>query len=104
MYDDVSSHFEGVGPIPQIENITQGHAHTELDSLNPPVPGDDSIISQATHHPPHITMNELSHTKVPLVKMSQDDPLYPSSNYQVDSDNNNLGESNMFKEKIINNQ
>ena len=49
MYDDVSSHFEGVGPIPQIENITQGHAHTELDSLTPPVPGDDSIISQATH-------------------------------------------------------
>ncbi len=34
--------------------------------------------------------------------MSQDDPLYASSekNYQVDSDNNN---SNMFKEKIINN-
>ena len=25
-------------------------------------------------------------------------------NYQVDSNNNNLGESNMFKEKIINNQ
>ena len=24
-------------------------------------------------------------------------------NYQVDSNNNNLGESNMFKEKIINN-
>ena len=30
--------------------------------------------------------------------------LYPSSkNYQVDRDNNNLGESNMFKEKVINN-
>ncbi len=24
-------------------------------------------------------------------------------NYQVDSNNNNLGESNMFKEKVINN-
>ena len=35
--------------------------------------------------------------------MSKDDPLYPSSkkNYQVDSDNNNLGESNMIKEKVI---
>ena len=38
--------------------------------------------------------------------MSQVDPLYPPSkkNDQVDIDNNNLGESNMFKEKIINNQ
>ena len=36
--------------------------------------------------------------------MSQDDPLYPfSKNYQVDSDNNNLGDSNMNKEKVINN-
>ena len=37
--------------------------------------------------------------------MSQDDHLYPSSriNDQVDSDNNNLGESNMIKEKVINN-
>ena len=36
--------------------------------------------------------------------MSQDDPLNPSSKkYQVDSNNNNLGESNMIKEKIINN-
>jgi len=51
-------------------------------------------------------MKENSDNKVPLVTMSQDDPLYPSSkiNYQVDSDNTNLGESNMFKEKIINNQ
>ena len=51
-------------------------------------------------------MNEKCDNKVPLVKMSQDDPLYPSSkkNYQVDSNNNNLGESNMFKEKIIYNQ
>ena len=38
--------------------------------------------------------------------MPQDDPLNPSSkkNYQVDSDNNNLGESIMFKEKVINAQ
>ncbi len=37
--------------------------------------------------------------------MSQDDPLYPSStkNNKVDSDNNNLGESNMIKEKVVNN-
>ena len=48
-------------------------------------------------------MKEDSDNKVPLVKMSQDDPLYPSSNYQVDSDNNNLGESNMIKEKVVNN-
>ena len=35
--------------------------------------------------------------------MSQDDPLNPSStkNYQVDSKNNILGESNMIKEKVI---
>ena len=63
----------------------------------------------ATHHPPTpqlLTMKELCEKKVPLVKMSQDDPLDPPStkNYQVDSDNNNLEESNMFKEKIINNQ
>ena len=51
-------------------------------------------------------MKDISDNKVPLVKMSQDDPLNPSSkkNYQVDSKNNNQGESNMFKEKIINNQ
>ena len=36
---------------------------------------------------------------------TKNDPLYPSStkNYQVDSDNNNLGESNMIKENIIKN-
>ena len=50
-------------------------------------------------------MMQMSDNKVPLVNMSQDDPLYPSSkkNYQVDSNNNNLGESNMIKEKVINN-
>ena len=59
----------------------------------------------ATTTPQLLTMKELCEKKVPFVKMSQDDPLYPSSkNYQVDSNNNNLGESNMFKEKIINNQ
>ena len=48
-------------------------------------------------------MKECSVRKVPLVKLSQDDPLDPPStkNYQVDSDNNNLGESNMIKEKVI---
>ena len=56
--------------------------------------------------PQLLTMKADSDNKVPLVKMSQDDPLDPPStkNYQVDSNNNNLGESNMFKEKIINNQ
>ena len=56
-------------------------------------------------HPQLLTMKEGSDKKVPLVKMSQSDPLYPSSknNYQVDSNNNNLGESNMIKEKAINN-
>ena len=46
---------------------------------------------------------EGSDNKVPLVRMSQDDPLNPSStkNYQVDSENNNQGESNMIKEKFI---
>ena len=50
-------------------------------------------------------MMEKSDNKVPLVRMSYDDPLDPPStkNYQVDSDNNNLGESNMIKEKVINN-
>jgi len=50
-------------------------------------------------------MKECSHIKVPLIKMSQDDPLNPSSkkNYQVDSDNNNLVESTMIQEKVINN-
>ncbi len=37
--------------------------------------------------------------------MSLDDPLYPSSKkkYQMDRDNYNMGESNMNKEKVINN-
>ena len=75
----------------------------EIEST--PVPGDDSIMPGATttttHHPQLLIMKESSHKKVPLVKMSQDDPLYPSSkNYQVDSHNNNLGESNMIKEKV----
>ena len=37
--------------------------------------------------------------------MSQDNPLNPYStkNDKVDSDNNNLGESNMIKEKVIKN-
>ena len=35
----------------------------------------------------------------------QDDPLDPPriKNYQVDNNNNNLGESNMIKEKVIKN-
>ena len=49
-------------------------------------------------------MKECSDKKVPLVKLFQDDTLNPSSKkYQVDSNNNNMGESNMIKEKVINN-
>ena len=53
-----------------------------------------------SHGPPAtpqlLTMKEHSDNKVPLVRMSQDDPLNPSStkNYQrlqVDSENNNMG-------------
>ena len=62
----------------------------------------------ATTHPPTpqlLEVKETSYNKVPLVRMSQDDPLNPSStkNYQVDSENNNQGESNMIKEKFIKN-
>ena len=47
-------------------------------------------------------MKEHSDNKVPLVRMSQDDPLDPPStkNYQVDSNNNNLGESNMINNQV----
>ena len=50
-------------------------------------------------------MKEIPENKVPLVRMSQYDPLRPSStkNNDVDSENNNLGESNMIKEKVIKN-
>ena len=50
-------------------------------------------------------MKECSDKKVPLVRMFQDDPLYPLStkNFQVDSENNNQRESNMIKEKVIKN-
>ena len=76
----------------------------------PPVPGDDSKISWATTHPPLptpqlLTVKGQPDNKVPLVRMSQNDPLNPSStkNDQVDSENNNQGESNMIKEKFIKN-
>ena len=69
-------------------------------------PSADSKISQATTtHPQLLKVKVSSGNKVPLVRMSQDDPLNPSStkNYQVDSENNNQGESNMIKEKFIKN-
>ena len=58
-----------------------------------------------TNTPQLLTMKEYSDNKVPLVRMSQDDPLNPFStkNYQVDSKNNNMGESNMIEEKVIKN-
>ena len=57
------------------------------------------------HHPQLFTVKEIPDNKVPLVRMSQDDPLSPSStkNNLVDSENNKQGESNMIKEKIIKN-
>ena len=82
----------------------------EIESTPIPSPRRWQYNARGHHHPPPppqlLTLKEDSDNKVPLVKMSQDDPLYPSSkkNYQVDSENNNQGESNMFKEKIINNQ
>ena len=89
--------------------IEMGKWEWEIEST--PIPSPRRWQYNARGHPPPpttpqlLTLKEDSDNKVPLVKMSQDDPLYPSSkkNYQVDSNNNNLGESNMFKEKIINN-
>ena len=53
--------------------------------------------------PQLLTMKECSDNKVPLVKMSHDDPLCPSRpGDQVDSDNNNLEESNMITKKVFN--
>ena len=76
----------GVPPVPVLT----------VKCLGPPPP---------THHPQLLEVKETSYNKVPLVRMSQDDPLNPSStkNYQVDSENNNQGESNMIKEKFIKN-
>ena len=59
----------------------------------------------ATHHPPTpklFPIKEIPDNKVPFLRMSQDDPLDPSSkkNYLVDSEINNQGESNMIKEKL----
>ena len=58
-----------------------------------------------TTNPQLLTIKEEADNKVPFVRMSQDDPLDPSStkNDQVDSKNNNQGESNMIKEKFIKN-
>ena len=60
------------------------------------------------HPPPAITFN---HEGVLWQKSSFSKyvsgwsplPFQQKKNYQVDSNNNNLGESNMIKEKIINN-
>ena len=72
------------------------------------VPNGAGMMNHHHHQQQQQLLNMKLHSdkKVPFVKMSQDDPLYPSSkkNYQVDSDNNNLGESNMIKEKVINNK
>ena len=47
-------------------------------------------------------MKEHSDNKVPLVRMSQDDPLNQSNtkNDQLDSQNNNQGESNMIRRSL----
>ena len=51
--------------------------------------------------PQLLEMMQASDNKVPLVRMSHDDPLNPprTKNNQVDSENNNQGQSNMIKEK-----
>ena len=70
------------------------------------------VLTVKSHGPPPTTttpqlleVKEWTENKVPLVRMSQDDPLNPSSTkkHQVDSENNNQGESNMIKEKFIKN-
>ena len=72
----------------------------EIDSTPTPYP---CLEPPSNHNPQLLTMKMSSDKKVLLGKMSQDDPLYQSSikNYQVDSNNNNLGKSNMIKEKFI---
>ncbi len=45
------------------------------------------------HHPPAFSKNVLGWSPLSIQQ----------KNYQVDSDNNNLEESNMIKEKVINN-
>ena len=54
------------------------------------------------HHPQLLEVKENSDNKVPLVRMSQDDPLNPSSTKNKNK-NNNQGESTMIKEKFIKN-
>ena len=56
------------------------------------------VLTVKSHGPPTTTpqlleVKEWTDNKVPLVRMSQDDPLSPSStkNNQVDSENNNQG-------------
>ena len=64
------------------------------------------VLTVKSHGPPTTTHHPLTFNhQVPLVRMSQDDPLNQSStkNYQVDSENNNQGEPNMIKEKFIKN-
>ncbi len=65
-----------------IGNGKMGMGKWEWEIESPPVPGDDSIISWAT------TITTY---------------LFSKHNYQVDSNNNNLGESTMIQEKVINN-
>ena len=58
------------------------------------------------HHPQLLTVKERSDNKVPLVKeCPRMIPFtHPAQKIKkVDSNNNNLGESNMIKEKFINN-
>ena len=82
-----------------------------MEKESTPVPGDDSIMLGATHHHPPTPQ---------LLTMKDEGVLWQKSafsknvlgwspkpiqqkNYQVDSNNNNMGESNMIKEKVINN-
>ena len=86
--------------------MEMGKWEWKIESSPIPSPGDDSKISQATttHH---LTFNHEGHLWQQIASSKYVSGLSPlpiqQKNYQVDSNNNNLGESNMIREQIINN-
>ena len=99
-------HVAGRGPeLHDCQATGTGNRKSRIKNRNSP--SADSKISWATthHHPQLLEVKVWTDNKVPLVRMSQDDLLNPSStkNDQVDSKNSNQGESNMIKEKVIKN-
>ena len=68
-----------------------------------PVPGDNSIMPRATTtHLQLLTMMEF-YDKSAFSKNVLSPLPIKQKKYQVDSNNNNLGESNMIEEKVIKN-